>query len=66
MIDTSPDPLLAARMSTKGRFVAFFMRASKGKPVAKYVRDSLDKLADEGYSATGPSFPPSTATSPEE
>ena len=47
-------------VSGKGRFVALFMRATRGKPVATYVRKSLDKLADEGYSATGPSFPPGT------
>jgi Polyketide cyclase / dehydrase and lipid transport len=44
-------------ISLKGRFVALFMKTTKGSPVAKYVRQSLDKLADDGYSATGPSFP---------
>jgi len=42
----------------KGRFVAFFMKATRLKPIGKYVTKCLDKLADEGYAASGPTLPP--------
>jgi len=38
-------------ISFKGRFVAFFMKATRGKRVGSYVRKSLDKLPTR---ATGP------------